>query len=107
VGFAGLGASQRRAIYYQDPDGRPLYSLTPRKTPDGRHYRAVPPSADLSFDDEPLAVPAATVAADRKIKFYRNPMGLPDTSSGAPIAGWRTCEGINLPKFPILCDDES
>ena len=67
-------------IYYQDPDGRPLYSLTPRKTPDGRDYRAVPPSADLSFEDEPLAAPATTVATNRKIEFYRNPMGLPDTS---------------------------
>ena len=66
-------------IYYQDPDGHPLYSLTPRKTPDGRDYRAVPASADLSFEDEPAAAPA-TVATDRKIKFYRNPMGLPDTS---------------------------
>ena len=28
--------------YYQDPDGRPLYSLTPMKTPDGRDYRGVP-----------------------------------------------------------------
>jgi Cu(I)/Ag(I) efflux system membrane fusion protein len=63
-------------IYYQDPDGRPLYSLTPRTTPDGRDYRAVPASADLSFEDEPAAAPAT----DRKIKFYRNPMGLPDTS---------------------------
>ena len=67
-------------IYYQDPDGRPFYSLTPRKTPDGRDYRAVPPGADLSFEDEPAAAPATTVATDRKIKFYRNPMGLPDTS---------------------------
>lgn len=66
-------------IYYQDPDGRPLYSLTPRKTPDGRDYRAVPASADLSFDEEPVAAPAPA-AADRKIKFYRNPMGLADTS---------------------------
>ena len=66
-------------IYYQDPDGRPLYSLTPRKAPDGRDYRAVPPGADLSFDEEPAAAPAA-VATDRKIKFYRNPMGLADTS---------------------------
>jgi Cu(I)/Ag(I) efflux system membrane fusion protein len=67
-------------IYYQDPDGRPLYSLTPKKTPDGRDYRAVPPGADLSFEDEPAAAPATAVATDRKIKFYRNPMGLPDTS---------------------------
>ncbi|MBX9645659.1 MAG: efflux RND transporter periplasmic adaptor subunit [Xanthobacteraceae bacterium] len=67
-------------IYYQDPDGRPFYSLTPRKTPDGRDYRAVPASADLSFEEERAAAPATTVASDRKIKFYRNPMGLADTS---------------------------
>jgi membrane fusion protein, copper/silver efflux system len=67
-------------IYYQDPDGRPFYSLTPRKAPDGRDYRAVPAGADLSFEDEPAAVPATAGAADRKIKYYRNPMGLADTS---------------------------
>jgi Cu(I)/Ag(I) efflux system membrane fusion protein len=67
-------------IYYQDPDGKPFYSLTPKKVPDGRDYRAVPVGADLSFNDEPAAAPATVVATDRKIKFYRNPMGLPDTS---------------------------
>ena len=67
-------------IYYQDPDGRPFYSLTPKKTDDGRDYRAVPAGADLSFEDEPAVVPATSVAAERKIKFYRNPMGLADTS---------------------------
>ena len=69
-------------IYYQDPDGRPFYSLTPKKTPDGRDYRAVPAGADLSFEDKPAAAPAGAVTADRKIKFYRNPMGLADTSPG-------------------------
>ena len=65
-------------IYYQDPDGKPSYSLTPKKTPDGRDYRAVPRGADISFDDPPADVAAP---ADRKIKYYRNPMGLPDVSS--------------------------
>jgi membrane fusion protein, copper/silver efflux system len=68
-------------IYYQDPDGRPFYSLTPKKTPDGRDYRAVPAGADLSFDDEPAAAPGPATTADRRIKYYRNPMGLADTSS--------------------------
>ena len=67
-------------VYYQDPDGKPIYSLTPRKAADGRDFRAVPASADLRFDDEPEATPAAPAAAERKIKFYRNPMGLADTS---------------------------
>src|SRR3954462_7751758 len=66
------------AIYYQDPDGKPFYSLTPKKTPDGRDYRAVPAGVDVSFDD-PADV-AAAPPADRKIKNYRNPMGLPDVS---------------------------
>ena len=67
-------------IYYRDPDGRPLYSLTPKKTPDGRDYQAVPAGADISFDEEPAATPATATATDRKIKFYRNPIGLADTS---------------------------
>ena len=71
-----------RPIYYQDPDGKPSYSLTPKKTQDGRDYRAVPASADVSFDDaaEEAKPAASTAAAERKIKYYRNPMGLPDTS---------------------------
>ena len=65
-------------IYYQDPDGRPSYSPTPRKTPDGRDYRAVYGNADAGQQAAANAVPAS---ADRRIKFYRNPMGLPDTSA--------------------------
>ena len=37
-------------IYYRDPDGRPFYSLEPKQTPDGRPYRAVLASEDISFD---------------------------------------------------------
>jgi membrane fusion protein, copper/silver efflux system len=76
----------RAPIYFQDPDGKPEYSLTPRKTPDGRDYRAVPAGADVSFDEEasettPSASAAPAGATERKIKYYRNPMGLPDTSA--------------------------
>jgi Cu(I)/Ag(I) efflux system membrane fusion protein len=65
-------------IYYQDPDGRPSYSLTPKKTSDGRDYRAIRANADVGFE---ATANAARASADRRIKFYRNPMGLPDTSS--------------------------
>jgi Cu(I)/Ag(I) efflux system membrane fusion protein len=77
-------AAERGApIYYQDPDGKPLYSLTPKKTPDGRDYRPVPAGADVSLEEPGEAAPekqAANAKPDRKIKYYRNPMGLPDTS---------------------------
>lgn len=62
--------------YYQDPDGKPLYSPTPTKTPDGRDYVPVLSDAEPSAESKP----APTTRADRKIKYYRNPMGLPDTS---------------------------
>jgi Cu(I)/Ag(I) efflux system membrane fusion protein len=65
-------------IYYQDSEGKPSYSLMPRKTPEGRDYRAVPAGADVSFDE--VSPEGPSMAAARKIKYYRNPMGLPDTS---------------------------
>jgi Cu(I)/Ag(I) efflux system membrane fusion protein len=67
-------------IYYQDPDGKPFYSLKPKTTPDGRDYRGVPAAADIGFEE--ASAPKVTLAtpADRKIKYYRNPMGLPNTS---------------------------
>jgi Cu(I)/Ag(I) efflux system membrane fusion protein len=69
-------------IYFQDPDGKPAYSLTPKKTGDGRDYRAVPAGADVSFDEAAMPSTSAATAgsSERKIKYYRNPMGLPDTS---------------------------
>jgi membrane fusion protein, copper/silver efflux system len=66
-------------IYYQDPDGKPDYSPTPKKTADGRDYIAVRADPDSRSDKNP-APAAMSRAADRKIKYYRNPMGLPDTS---------------------------
>lgn len=74
---AGTGA----VIYYQDPDGKPAYSATPRRTEDGREFRAVRASEDVSFEDKPPSTAeAAAPASPRRVLYYRNPMGLPDTS---------------------------
>lgn len=77
-------------IYYRHPDGDPAWSAGPAKTPDGRDYLPVRASEDVSFADKPEgAQPDAKVsdagsggapASGRKILYYRNPMGLPDTS---------------------------
>ncbi|WGR74779.1 MULTISPECIES: efflux RND transporter periplasmic adaptor subunit [unclassified Bradyrhizobium] len=81
--LSAAGAADASApLYYQDPDGKPLYSPTPKKTEDGRDYVAVPATADTP--DQPATMTAAKNSAkaqsDRKVKYYRNPMGLPDTS---------------------------
>lgn len=68
-------------IYYRDPDGGPVYSVVPRRTADGREFRAVRASEDVSFTDKaPSAAAAPGDDGARRILYYRNPMGLPDTS---------------------------
>src|SRR3546814_751746 len=76
-------------IYYRDPDGRPVYSAVPRQTADGRAFIAVRASEDVSIDDASsvttAGVPSAAETSSeptepRRILYYRNPMGLPDTS---------------------------
>jgi Cu(I)/Ag(I) efflux system membrane fusion protein len=67
-------------IYYRDPDGAPDYALAPKKTASGKEYSAVRASQDVSFEEpSPEAMPPKA-GGPGKIKFYRNPMGLPDTS---------------------------
>jgi membrane fusion protein, copper/silver efflux system len=67
-------------IYYRDPDGKPFYSITPKKAADGRNFVAVLASEDVSF--EPKASQNLKASAGPKpIRYYRNPMGLPDVSA--------------------------
>jgi Cu(I)/Ag(I) efflux system membrane fusion protein len=65
-------------IYYRDPDGKPLYALTPKNAEGGQPYVAVHASEDVSFELKEAKTETAPSAP--KVKFYRNPMGLPDTS---------------------------
>jgi membrane fusion protein, copper/silver efflux system len=70
-------------VYYRHPDGKLEYSGKPRKTADGREFTPVRASEDLSFDDVGKSEGKEPSEADpsaRKPLYYRNPMGLPDTS---------------------------
>jgi Cu(I)/Ag(I) efflux system membrane fusion protein len=67
-------------IYYQDPARKPVYSAQPRQTKDGRPFRAVHASEDLSFEETPPGEERTAQTDKKRILYYRNPMGLPDTS---------------------------
>jgi Cu(I)/Ag(I) efflux system membrane fusion protein len=70
-------------IYFRHPDGLPQYAAEPRNTDDGRPFLAVRASEDFSLSASGALAPIVDVAsatAERKILYYRNPMGLPDTS---------------------------
>ncbi|MBI3435006.1 MAG: efflux RND transporter periplasmic adaptor subunit [Proteobacteria bacterium] len=84
----GAQASPPRTIlYYRDPGGAPSWSATPRKDAQGRDFLPVFADEEISFDPNAAAKSAAKPgtgdaarAPERKIIYYRNPMGLPDTS---------------------------
>jgi Cu(I)/Ag(I) efflux system membrane fusion protein len=69
-------------IYWRHPDGLPEWSATARQTADGRAFLPVLSSEDLSLGPapEPEAEMAMVETGERTILYYRNPMGLPDTS---------------------------
>src|SRR4051794_21151337 len=100
---AAAAEDGRPPIYFQDPDGKPSYSLTPRRTPDGRDYRAVPAGAEVSFDEDAAeAMPSASASpAGRKIKYYRNPMGLPDRSPTPKK------DSMGMDYIPVFEDDDA
>lgn len=94
-----------RVLYWKDPDGKPAYAANPTKTADGRGYVAVHENDELPLPgDKPAAAPTAAGApgptGERKIKYYRNPMGLPDTSP-VPKKDW-----MNMDYIPVYEGEE-
>ncbi|MBF0093511.1 MAG: efflux RND transporter periplasmic adaptor subunit [Alphaproteobacteria bacterium] len=79
---AGHGAEEtaRRIVYYRNPMGLPDTSPVPKKDSMGMDY--VPVYADEVVQSPPRPAPPQPAARDdgRRILYYRNPMGLPDTS---------------------------
>ena len=87
TGMAAGAEPQREGtgavIYYRHPDGLAEYSAKPKNTDDGRPFEPVRESEDISLGASGAVAPvpeAASVTAERKVLYYRNPMGLPDTS---------------------------
>jgi Cu(I)/Ag(I) efflux system membrane fusion protein len=71
-------APDRPVLYYRDPGGAAHWSATPAKDAQGRDFLPVYDDEEPSFAPVPAKPKAAQ--ANRRILYYRNPMGLPDTS---------------------------
>ncbi len=87
-------------IYYRHPDGAADWSAKPATTADGRSFVPVFASEDVSFDP----ATAKTVAADgaeRTVLYYRNPMGLPDTSPVPKL------DSMGMAYLPVFADEAS
>jgi Cu(I)/Ag(I) efflux system membrane fusion protein len=73
-------AATRTVLYWKHPDGEADYSPEPKKTGDGRDYVPVYEDQEADFKDSQPKQAAKAKGANRKILYYRNPMGLADTS---------------------------
>jgi membrane fusion protein, copper/silver efflux system len=71
---------ERLVLYYRDPSGAPTWSAAPKRDDQGRDYLPVYDDEEPSFDPPKPKATAQAGGGDRKILYYRNPMGLPDTS---------------------------
>jgi Cu(I)/Ag(I) efflux system membrane fusion protein len=92
-------AAERTILYYRDPGGAPYWSPEPKKNAAGRDYLPVHDDEEPGIDPAP-ATPAATAVGARKIIYYRNPMGLPDTSP-VPKKDW-----MGMDYIPVFEGDE-
>src|SRR4051794_37930864 len=79
-------AAERKILYYRDPRGAPNWSAEPKKDDAGRDYLPVFEDEEISFEPGGTK-PTASAGGPRKILYYRNPMGLPDTSP-VPKKDW-------------------
>jgi membrane fusion protein, copper/silver efflux system len=78
-------AAEQAILYYRDPSGAPTWSATPKADAQGRAFLPVYDDAEPKFDPPPVTTlpplaPLKVGPSERKILFYRNPMGLPHTS---------------------------
>jgi Cu(I)/Ag(I) efflux system membrane fusion protein len=74
-------------LYWKHPDGEADFSPGPKKTPDGRNYVPVYEDQEADFKDSKPKQAAKDKGGSRKILYYRNPMGLADTSP-VPKKDW-------------------
>ncbi|WP_324131973.1 efflux RND transporter periplasmic adaptor subunit [Bosea sp. (in: a-proteobacteria)] len=104
---AGPAAAAGPIAYYRHPDGAPFYAAEPRKTEDGRDFLPVSASEEISFDPaaaksaQTVAETAMTNGAERKLLYYRNPMGLPDTSP-IPKKDW-----MGMDYLPVYAGEDA
>jgi len=88
TGSNAASAVERKILYYRDPSGAPYWSATPKRDANGRDYLPVYEDEEPAFGPGgELKRPASPKSGSRKVLYYRNPMGLPDTSP-VPKKDW-------------------
>ncbi|MFO1129721.1 MAG: efflux RND transporter periplasmic adaptor subunit [Rhodospirillales bacterium] len=93
---------QGKILYYKDPMGKPDYAPEPKKDAMGMDYLPVYEDEEAGLESASPAPPPSSPApagAARKILYYRNPMGLPDTS---PVP---KKDSMGMDYIPVYADE--
>jgi membrane fusion protein, copper/silver efflux system len=93
--------SDRAVLYYRDPTGKPEYAPTPRKDAAGMDYIPVYEDGEQAPEPSVPAAPAKAPAGPGRILYYRNAMGLADTS---PIP---KKDSMGMDYIPVYAGDEA
>jgi hypothetical protein len=83
---SAASGAERKILCYRDPTGAPFRSAEPKKDASGRDWLPVFEDEEISFEPGGRK-PTLSTGGSRKILYYRNPMGLPDTSP-VPKKDW-------------------
>ncbi len=104
LGFGGTVRAigqDRPPLYYQDPDGKPLYAAGPAKAADGRDYKPGFIDSAMAQAAALPAPPAKQAGGAQRILYYRNPMGLPDTSPKPKK------DAMGMDYLPVYADEDT
>jgi membrane fusion protein, copper/silver efflux system len=78
---------ERKVLYWRHPDSDTDFSAESKMTDDGRPYVPVYDDQEADFAEAKPKQPSIDAAGPKKLLYYRNPMGLPDTSP-VPKKDW-------------------
>jgi Cu(I)/Ag(I) efflux system membrane fusion protein len=78
---------ERKVLYWRHPDNDTDFAAEQRKTDDGRDYVPVYDDQEPHFAEAKPKSPRQDAGGPEKVLYYRNPMGLPDTSP-VPKKDW-------------------
>jgi Cu(I)/Ag(I) efflux system membrane fusion protein len=99
AGIARAADPARAPLYYQDPDGKPSYAASPKRAADGRDFKPVFVDGGTAEAASPPTTPAKASGGDHHILYYRNPMGLADTSPKPKK------DAMGMDYLPVYADD--
>jgi Cu(I)/Ag(I) efflux system membrane fusion protein len=88
IAMPAAAPKERKVLYWKHPDSDTEFAGEPKKTGDGRDYVAVYDDQEADFAQAmPKEPPSGSDGASKKVLYYRNPMGLQDTSP-VPKKDW-------------------